>query len=137
MQHQTSYRINSSTPLIPTSTKKKTVLLNGLILELMGGVEPPTASLRMRCSAIKLHQQIICSAIKHLSEERRRRRSRFPSLRQCRMIRKIPYISVSRSVIVTERAFEFNGNLCRRIRFLILFLTISSTDCCWKTPDWR
>ena len=63
-------------------------------MELMGGVEPPTASLRMRCSAIKLHQQIIYSAIKHLSEERSRRRSRFPALRQRRMVPGEPYISL-------------------------------------------
>ena len=73
------------------------------VLELMGGVEPPTFSLRMRCSAIKLHQQIRCSAIKRLSEERSRRRSRFPTLRQRRMFRRKPYISASRSVNITER----------------------------------
>ena len=35
------------------------------VLELMGGVEPPTASLRMRCSAIKLHQRITNEVLCH------------------------------------------------------------------------
>ena len=42
----------------PAIAKAPEVAFRGQFLELMGGVEPPTFSLRMRCSAIKLHQRI-------------------------------------------------------------------------------
>ena len=44
----------------PAIAKAPEVAFRGQFLELMGGVEPPTFSLRMRCSAIKLHQQRNC-----------------------------------------------------------------------------
>ena len=42
----------------PSGSTKKTGHRPVGFVELMGGVEPPTFSLRMRCSAIKLHQRI-------------------------------------------------------------------------------
>ena len=81
--------------------RKRTVLLNGPFVELMGGVEPPTYALRMRRSAIEPHQHIIRDAFVmrcfffyvalHLPQERSRRRSTFPTLRQRRMIRRELY----------------------------------------------
>ena len=40
----------------PATAKAPEAAFRGQFLELMGGVEPPTFSLRMRCSAIKLYQ---------------------------------------------------------------------------------
>ena len=59
-------------------------------LELMEGVEPSTYALRMRRSAIEPHQQTGCVALR-LSKERSRRRSKFPTMRQRRMIRRELY----------------------------------------------
>ena len=126
------YSSSTSTPVKSTVSRKKVSVFGDQFLELMGGVEPPTFSLRMRCSAIKLHQRMRCSAIKRLSEERSRRtwcevsrsdgvltsKSRFPTLRQRRMIRRKPYVSrcASRSVNITERDSEFNLFLPKRVR---------------------
>ena len=45
--------------------KAPEVAFRGQFLELMEGVEPSTFSLRMRCSAIKLHQHIICGSTEY------------------------------------------------------------------------
>ena len=52
------YSSSTSTPVKSTASRKKVSAFGDQFLELMGGVEPPTFSLRMRCSAIKLHQRI-------------------------------------------------------------------------------
>ena len=49
----------------PAIAKAPEVAFRGQFLELMGGVEPPTFSLRMRCSAIKLHQQVRIALCKY------------------------------------------------------------------------